>query len=69
MIVSCPPSYQAEIRHVVALNNIAVTLLELKCYGQALDTFQDAILLIYQIVHAVDATTQCETIFLLFRSA
>jgi hypothetical protein len=42
--------YESTIRHAVAINNIGVTLLEKKCYGQALDTFHDAMYLMQQIL-------------------
>jgi hypothetical protein len=42
------------IRHAVAINNIGVTLLGKKCYGQAIDTFHDAIYLMQQIIVIMD---------------
>jgi hypothetical protein len=60
--VRCPHPVQNAIRHAVALNNIGVTLLERQCYGQALQTLQDAMIFIHQIIHAVEATC-CEESF------
>lgn len=37
--------------HAVAFNNFGVTLLEKKCYGQALDTLRDSLSLIQKIVN------------------
>jgi hypothetical protein len=46
------------LRHVIAINNTGVSLLEKHCYQQAQETFQDAMTLIHHIVHI---TQQLET--------
>jgi hypothetical protein len=57
IIIMMTDSNESVIRYVVALNNIGVSLLDRKCYDQALNTLQDAMPLIHQIVHASEVRT------------
>jgi hypothetical protein len=55
------PMMYHPIRHAVAINNIGVTLLEKKCYGQAIDTFHDAMYLMQQIIIVDHRVTQSQS--------
>lgn len=69
MTTMCSVQYRHCIRHAVLLNNIGVKILENKCYGQALDTFQDALKVIKGVIHNSDDSTQSDCLLLLHSNA